>query len=244
MSQSKAPQLSVIVPVLHEEGRIGFLAEHVAELARSDDVDVQLVIVDGDCAGSTLAALPEAQQAGAVGICAKPGRAAQMNAGARVATGEVLLFLHADTRLPRGAFARIFQALGNGLAQAGAFDFQFDAVGIPYAVLAWTGRLRSRLERCPYGDQAHFFPRAVFFGLGGYPEIPLMEDVELMWRVRRRRLPLCILPDRVTTSARRYVEEGPIRRVLRNCWLRAAHAFGADPVKLARQYRPHVEDDY
>ncbi|MGE4293024.1 MAG: TIGR04283 family arsenosugar biosynthesis glycosyltransferase [Desulfovibrio sp.] len=241
MFQSKAVRISVIVPVLHESGRVAALAEHLRRMAETDGVAVQIVFVDGDPKGSTLAALPGAREGGIVGLCAGPGRGAQMNAGAHIADGEVLLFLHADSRLPEGAFQRIDQVVSNGLSQAGAFDLAFDDPAWRFRALAATARLRSRLERRPYGDQAHFFPRAVFFGLGGYPEIPLMEDVELMERVRRRRLTLSILPDRVTVSARRYVHEGFVRRIVRNLVLRAAHALGADPARLARWYRPHSD---
>lgn len=232
----------MIVPVLHEAGRIVPLVAQLRTQARTEGVGLEIVVVDGDPRGSTLAALHAAGTGEAgpgpdlVMLRAGPGRAAQLNAGARAASGEVLLFLHADTRLPGGALIRARQVLGNGLAQVGAFDLQFDARGPSYALIAALARLRSRLERCPYGDQAHFFPRAIFFGLGGYPEIPLMEDVELMRTARRRGLVLCILPDRVTTSARRYAAEGPLRRALRNVGLRLAHAAGADPARLARRY--------
>ncbi|MEF2145468.1 MAG: TIGR04283 family arsenosugar biosynthesis glycosyltransferase [Desulfovibrionaceae bacterium] len=234
-----SPYLSVIVPVLGEAERVPGIVRHVRLRALESGLDVELVMVDGDPAGSSLVALNDSD---VVSLIAEPCRSGQMNAGARASRGEHLLFLHADTLLPPGAFTRLQQVMDLGFAQAGAYDLEFDDSSWTLRLVAAAARLRSRLERCPYGDQALFFPRAVFFGLGGFPGIPIMEDVELMQLVRRRGLPLCILPDRVITSARRYRRQGVWRCVLRNLRMRTGHALGMRHADLATMYPPHSQE--
>ncbi|WMW66157.1 glycosyltransferase family 2 protein [Nitratidesulfovibrio liaohensis] len=196
-------------------------------------------------------------------VAAPRGRARQMNAGAAVARGQVLLFLHADTRLPEGAFPTVLRALGiggaegvgdvgargtrhaddgvfrdaNGVPGAGAFTLGIDAPGAWFRVVETLGNLRNRLTRTPYGDQAQFFRAGVFRSLSGYTDLPLMEDVEIMRRVRRAGLPLALLALRAVTSARRWRDEGAVRCTLRNVCLRLLYALGVPAQILARWYR-------
>ncbi|WP_147822144.1 TIGR04283 family arsenosugar biosynthesis glycosyltransferase [Salidesulfovibrio onnuriiensis] len=232
----KIPLISVIVPVWNEQRGINSLVRHVRELARG--LDVEILVADGHPDATTLAALDEPA---VIRVRAPQGRAVQMNAGAAGATGDILLFLHADTRLPGDAFRKVAGAVALGF-RAGAFDLAIDS-GHPWLwLVARVASLRSRLERLPYGDQAHFFDAGYFRELGGYAEIPIMEDVELFRRVRRAGERIRILPDRAVTSARRWEKEGMLQRTLANWWLRLRYALGADPEDLAGRYRPHSEN--
>lgn len=227
---------SVIVPVLNEGPAINELIRHVRDVSRGAEVEV--IVADGHPEATTLAVLTEPD---VVHVHAPLGRAVQMNAGARLATGEMLIFLHADTRLPPGAVHKAHEALAQG-AVAGAFDLAIDSDRLWFRMLARVASKRSRLERIPYGDQVHFFSAALFRELGGYAEIPIMEDVEMFRRIRRAGKPIRILGDRAVTSARRWEKEGIFRRTLMNWGLRFRYACGADPAELVKQYRPHTTE--
>ncbi|WP_442935465.1 TIGR04283 family arsenosugar biosynthesis glycosyltransferase [Nitratidesulfovibrio sp. 1201_IL3209] len=264
--------LSVVVPVLHEAQGIAELAGHVRALAAGlPDGAVELVVADGAPEGDTLAALgtlmagaawragtgPSGKDVSVAGlpvrtVAAPRGRARQMNAGAAVARGRVLLFLHADTRLPDGAFPAVLRALGaeghgDGndsipraeafVPRAGAFALGIDAPGAWFRVVEALGNLRNRLVRTPYGDQAQFFRAGLFRAMGGYPDLPLMEDVEIMRRLRGAGEPLALLDLRAVTSARRWRDEGAVRCTLRNVCLRLLYALGVPAQRLARWYR-------
>ncbi|HCG05839.1 MAG TPA: glycosyl transferase [Desulfovibrio sp.] len=291
--------LSVVVPVLHEAHRIAELARHVAALAAHlPGGAVELVVADGAPEADTLAALASwqadaktdagtacgaPQRPGVGGISCGPlpvravaaprGRARQMNAGAAVAEGQVLLFLHADTRLPDDAFPAVLRAMGVDVdvdtnvgtgadmvahrgentpasgagpadnaapatdARSGAFTLSIDAPGAWFRVVEALANLRNRLTRTPYGDQAQFFRAELFRAMGGYPDQPLMEDVEIMRRLRGLGEPLALLPQRVVTSARRWRDEGAVRCTLRNVCLRLLYALGVPAQLLGRWYR-------
>ncbi len=229
-----APDISVIVPVLYEGDTIGQTLEHIAVVA--DTVTYEIIVVDGDPQGSTLHHLPQEQAI--TGIRSKAGRGNQMNAGADLAQGKILLFLHADTGLPYQALQRIVHTINKTKAVAGAFDFSIDS---PRRILDWISRgasLRSRLTRLPYGDQAIFMARTTFLALGGYPDFPILEDVDLMRRLKRQRLPIYLICDRVSVSARRWEQEGIIFCTVRNWILLSLYYLGVSPHQLARWYRP------
>lgn len=231
----KAP-VSVVVPTWNEQAGINRLVRHIRDI--SGERPVEIIVSDGHPQATTLSALTEP---GVVRIHAPQGRARQVNAGAKAANGVVLLFLHADTRLPPGALDLARKVVDSGF-RAGAFDLDIDS-GHPWLwLVARTASLRSRLERVPYGDQAHFFEAGYFRELGGYAEIPIMEDVELFRRIRKRGDPVRILRQRVTTSARRWEKEGMLARTLTNWRLRLRYAMGADPRELAGHYEPHISD--
>ena len=154
-----------------------------------------------------------------------------MNAGARDALGSVLLFLHADTLLPADAM----QAVTNARGEWGRFDVAIDGAGPLLALVAFAMNARSRLTGIATGDQAIFVSRAAFEAVGGFPPIPLMEDVALSRALLRRSRPAC-LRQRAVTSGRRWQRHGTVRTILLMWRLRLAYALGADPHRLARRY--------
>jgi len=228
----QSPAVSVIVPVLHEAGRLDPLIDHVRQTAGAEPVEI--ILVDGSPDGESIGTVTRGQ---VTLLTAPAGRARQMNAGAAAATGDFLLFLHADTRLPAGAFRRIAETLSDGRHGAGAFDLRYDSDRPSMRIIARAACLRSRLTRIPYGDQAHFFRRDYFEALGGYADIPFLEDVEIMRRIKSRRERICILPEPVVTSARRQQREGVLACTVRNGVVVALYYAGMSPERLARFYR-------
>jgi rSAM/selenodomain-associated transferase 2 len=225
---------SIIIPVLNEEARIAETIDHIRSLA--DGKAAEIIIADGDPAGGTLRAIPD-------GACRKllsePGRGRQLNRGAGAASGEVLIFLHADTKLPPGALISIGETLRDRRLAGGAFDLAIDSPRRAFRLIERVASLRTRLTRVPYGDQAIFLRRDWFRSLGGYREIPIMEDVDLMRRLKRSGGRIAILPERVVTSARRWEQEGIFTTTLRNWSLVTLFLLGVDAGRLARWYRPH-----
>ncbi|HEY8515671.1 MAG TPA: TIGR04283 family arsenosugar biosynthesis glycosyltransferase [Candidatus Binatia bacterium] len=220
-------RLSVIVPALDEADEI----EATLRRARAPQV-VELLVVDGGSTDDTVArARPLADDV----LIAPRGRALQMNAGARRACGDVLLFLHADTWLPEGFAEAVERAIAEG-AIAGRFDVELRGTHPFLPVIATLMNARSRWTGISTGDQAIFVRRDVFARLGGFAPIPLMEDVELGTRLRRAGR-LAPLRERVSTSARRWEEEGVARTIVLMWWLRFAYACGASPEWCARAYR-------
>ena len=220
-------RLSVVIPVLDEAATIGPALEALAPL-RHDGA--QLIVVDGGSRDGT----PDLARPFADRVIAAPrGRAAQMNAGAAIAMGGVLLFLHADTRLPVGADRAIADALAGG-ALWGRFDVSIPG-GAAFELIAAMMNLRSRITGIATGDQALFVHRDIFKAVGGFPPIALMEDVALSAKLRRLARPAC-LRTRVTTSGRRWQQHGIASTMLLMWWLRLAYFFGADPASLARRY--------
>ena len=220
-----AQRLCVIVPALNEAAGIRAALQALAPL-RSRGHEV--IVVDGGSDDGT----PQL----AAGLCdrllaAPRGRALQMNAGARAARADALLFLHADTRLPPLADLAVIEALRARLW--GRFDVRIEGRHPLLALVGWAMSLRSRLTGIATGDQAIFVRRACF---AGYPEIALMEDVALSRSLRRRGWPAC-LRLRVTTSGRRWEARGVLRTILLMWRLRLAYALGADPARLAERYR-------
>jgi len=193
----------------------------------------EVVLADG---GSTDATAAIAARSPQVRLLASPrGRARQMNAGARAARGDVLLFLHADTLLPDGALAAVEAAASDPGVVAGRFDVRFDSPRPVFRMIAWFMNHRSRWSGISTGDQAIFVCRKPFDALGGYPNMPLMEDVELCRRLKRRgqlsALRLC-----VTTSARKWEREGAFRTILLMWVLRFLYMVGVPPARLHRWY--------
>jgi len=221
-------RLSVIVPVLDEAAGIAECLHRLQPLrARGHEV----IVVDGGSRDATASiASPLADR-----LCTAPrGRAIQMNRGAQEATGDALVFLHADTSLPPQADAAILAAIGGALW--GRFDVRIEGRHPLLPMIAAAMNLRSRLSGIATGDQAIFVGRAVFEELGGYAPIALMEDIELSRRLKRRGPPAC-LRIKVSTSGRRWEERGTLRTVLLMWRLRLAYWLGADPASIARRYR-------
>jgi rSAM/selenodomain-associated transferase 2 len=221
-------RLSIIVPVLNETANIGAALDALAPLRGRG---AELIVVDGGSSdGTAVLAQPLADQV----LSAPRGRASQMNAGAAAAKGDVLLFLHADTRLPNDADRLILDELARSSRSWGRFDLRFDAGGL-LRLIAIMMNTRSRVTGIATGDQAMFMTRAAFDSVGGFPPIALMEDVALSTRLKRISRPLC-LTARVTTSGRRWQRHGLMRTVLLMWHLRLRFFLGVDPARLARDY--------
>lgn len=219
--------ISVIIPVLHEQERINEVISHL-ELPGQ-----QVIVVDGDPAGSTLTVITHPA---VITLTAPKGRGSQLAAGARIAGGDILLLLHADTRLPEAALTSIRQAVSNG-ATWGAFRLGIDAPETAYRIIERSVDLRCQLFALPYGDQAIFVTRAALQQVGGIPDIPLMEDVKLARSLKMANQPFALLPERVHTSARRWRKDGILRRTLKNWWLLCRYLAGTTPDNLAKEYR-------
>jgi rSAM/selenodomain-associated transferase 2 len=226
------PNFSIIIPVLHETERINDLIGHLRQV--DPEKRSEIIVVDGAPEKDTLQAIQDDK---VIGISSEKGRAKQMNAGASIAKGEVLIFLHADTELPSRALKKIEAVIEKRGLMAGAFDLGIQSNQLIFKVIAFLGSLRSRLNRIPYGDQAIFLRRKYFNNVGGYKEIPLMEDVELMRRIKRMSGKVWILNDRVMTSPRRWEEEGLVFCILRNWTLQILYFLGVSPHKLVNFYK-------
>jgi rSAM/selenodomain-associated transferase 2 len=221
-------RLSVIVPTLEEEHALG------PTLARVRTAEVhEVIVVDGGSRDAT--ARVAARSADRV-LVAPAGRAGQMNAGAAAASGDVLLFLHADTLLPLGFAAAIARALADPATVAGRFDVRLEGASVLLPVIAAAVNARSRWTRIATGDQAIFVRRCAFEAVGGYAPVPLFEDVRLTAALKRVGRIACVR-ERVVTSARRWERRGPLRTVLLMWGLRVGHALGVPPARLRRLYR-------
>lgn len=225
ISYRAAVRIAVVIPALDEAERV---ADAVAS-ARAPGVDVW--VVDG---GSRDATRERARAAGARVLDAPRGRAAQLDAGTRASEGEVVVLLHADTRLPPGWAEAVRAALADPRVVGGAFRLRFDGAGAALRVVEWGAWLRSRWLGLPYGDQALFARRAVLEAAGGVPQAPIMEDLDLV-RALRRRGRLALLPLAVVTSARRYGAR-PLRHMLRNWAALAAWRLGVNRARVAGWY--------
>jgi rSAM/selenodomain-associated transferase 2 len=222
-------KLSIIIPVLNEGETI---AEALDALADPRARGTEVIVVDGGSRDATVQrARPRANRV----IPASRGRALQMNAGAEQAAGDVLLFLHADTRVPADVEHVVRKGLERSGRVWGRFDVKIDGRSPVLSIVAWFMNLRSRLTGIATGDQAMFVRRSTFQAVGGFPAIALMEDIALCKRLKRVSRPLC-LRERVTTSGRRWENKGVLNTIILMWRLRLGYFFGADPKELARRY--------
>lgn len=224
-------ELSIIMPALNEAAGIVAALQPLQALRAHG---VELIVVDGGSHDDTAdLARPWADRV----LTAPRGRARQMNAGAAVARGRVLLFLHADSRLPDGAKQWVTAAIGDVLAGRlwGRFDVVIAGRSPWLKLIAFMMNWRSRLTGIATGDQAIFVATAAFHAVGGFPDIPLMEDIALSKALKRLGRPVCLAAC-VTTSGRRWETHGVWRTILLMWWLRLRYFFGADPTRLALEY--------
>lgn len=225
------PQLSIVIPVLNEALLV---ATSLGRLQAYRQHGVELIVVDGGSGDDSVKlARPFADEV----IQARRGRAIQMNAGAAIAHGETLLFLHLDSILPPGADELVARALNPARADWGHFDVEIENSNPMLAVIAWCMNRRSRRTGIATGDQAIFVRRATFEAAGAYPPIALMEDIALCKRLRVQGRPM-VIAEKVRTSGRRWERNGVLRTILLMWWLRLRYFLGGNPDRLATLYDP------
>ncbi|HZN02384.1 MAG TPA: TIGR04283 family arsenosugar biosynthesis glycosyltransferase [Candidatus Polarisedimenticolia bacterium] len=244
--------ISVVIPTLDEESA---LPATLAALRDQEDAPpFEVILADGGSRDTTVALFESVPAVGAsaddvagaeagpgglhrrVVLCAARGRAAQMNAGAALARGDALLFLHADTLLPPRGLAAIDAALRDPRVAGGGFRMRYLEPDARLRIVAAWATLRSRLTGIHYGDQGMFLRRDLFRRLGGFPPLPLFEDLRLA-RLLRKEGTVITLSYAVRTSGRRLLRDGVARTSLQFGWLKLRHALGADPARLWREYR-------
>ena len=222
---SVAP-VAVIIPTLDEARELERCLPAVVKSAS------EVVVTDGGSRDGT----PEtARRLGATVVSGERGRGLQLNRGAAATSARTLLFLHADTELPTGALEKVVEAT-DADAIGGGFQIHFGSENPIYRVGSTVVNLRSRLFKTPLGDQAQFASRSSFEELGGYPDWPILEDLEFIRRLKKKGK-IAILSPAVTTSARRFEEGGIARTLLLNWWIFALYYAGVSPERLARLYR-------
>jgi rSAM/selenodomain-associated transferase 2 len=226
MNQS-SPDISVVIPALNEADTIG-----PALAGTRNSEGIECIVVDG---GSQDKTTEVAQASGAQVLHSPPGRARQMNAGAKAAQGEFLVFLHADTRLPVGFADHVRRILTTPGVAAGAFEMKIDGSFPGLRIIERVANWRSRYLKTPYGDQVIFLRKKTFIQSGCFPELPIMEDFELIRRVRRQGR-IAMAPAAALTSPRRWQRVGPWRVTLINQVVILGFFLGVDPVRLARWY--------
>jgi len=224
-----ATRLSIVIPALNESEN---LARNLPDLVTREP-DAEVLVVDGgseDDSREAVARIPSVRW-----LAGERGRARQMNAGARAAHGDVLVFLHADTVLPDRAGAAIHEALVDPDVVGGRFDVRLDSRRILLAVVGWMMNQRSRLTGISTGDQAIFARRKAFDAVGGFADIPLMEDIDFTRRLKRLG-GMAALRQRVITSARKWEREGVVRTIVLMWTLRLLYTLGVSPARLHRWY--------
>jgi rSAM/selenodomain-associated transferase 2 len=218
--------LSVVIPAFDEEDRIADAVDSACAPG------VEVIVVDG---GSLDATRERAAASGARVVRSRKGRAAQLDAGVQSSQGDAIVFLHADTRLPSGYEVAVTRCLEAEGSVGGAFRFRFDQRSWGLRLIEWGVRIRVAWFGLPFGDQALFVRRDALAAAGGVPQVPIMEDLDLVRALRRQgRMSRLALP--VTTSARRYRARGSTRTVVRNALAVAAWWLGIDRDRVAAWY--------
>ncbi len=224
-------RFSIIIPVLHESEIINTCLSSLTQLKTEQPFEI--IVVDGSPTQDTLCAITDKN----VMKYASPlGRGRQMNEGAAYATGDILVFVHADTLLPSDALSVIQTIMENKRIVGGAFSHQFQVQTPYFKMLSALATLRSQITHAPYGDQVHFLRKTSFDAIGGYKDIPLMEDVELMRRMKKKKWKIIILPHHIITSTRRWDQEGLVYTSLRDIVIIFLYWCGMRTEKLARFY--------
>lgn len=233
METNSTLKLSIIIPVYNEGERLFSFIQHVLRIIGPFS---QIIIVDGASNDHSLQSLKalSLQELNLELVSAPKSRALQMNAGAKIAKGNTLLFLHADTLLPETAIAELNSFWGSNCLW-GRFDVKLDHKALAYKIIAWFINKRSRLTGIATGDQAIFVKRALFEKIKGYKDQPLMEDIELCMQLKKHSKPYFI-SSTVCTSARKWENEGVVKTVWLMWKLRAAYAMGKSPQELVKIY--------
>lgn len=224
-------RFSIIIPVLHESGIINALLDSLQQLEHEKPFEI--IVVDGSKTQDTLQVISDTTVRK---YACLQGRGRQMNEGAAHAIGDILVFLHADTFLPPNALSQINAALENERYVGGAFSYQFQLQTTLFRMIAAIATLRSQITRAPYGDQVIFLRKTHFNSIGGYKDIPLMEDVELMRRIKKKKYQIIILPCHIFTSTRRWEQEGLLHTTLLDIIIIFLYWCRIPTEKLARFY--------
>lgn len=224
--------ISIIIPVLNEKDRVNQFIADIYALAGIDRCEV--IVVDGDIDGSTVTAIEDER---VIFVTSDRGRGKQMNAGARTAKGSTLLFLHSDTLLPARAIGAIEKHVTDQRNIAGAFELSIDSDRVIYKWIAFWAHVRYKYFGLPYGDQGIFIRKDYFESIGGFADFKIMEDVDLVRRIKKQGGKICILPEKATTSARRWEKEGAVYGTLRNAALLMLFYAGVKPELLAKFYK-------
>lgn len=224
-------KISIIIPVLNEQKTIN---ETIEKIYASNKVVFEIIVVDCDPKGSTIESV---KKSNVIKLISQRGRAKQMNAGAKKASGKILLFLHSDTELPNDALNKISTLFNTANYVAGAFDLEINDKKTIFRIIEKVASFRSRLTSIPYGDQAIFVDKDYFKKIGGFSDIPLMEDVELMQRIKKLKGKIHIFKETVKTSSRRWQKEGVFYCTIRNWFLICFYYLGVSPEKLVRFYK-------
>ena len=227
----KDVKISVIIPVLNERENIGRCIEGVL----SEGTRSEVIVCDGGSTDGSLEIVERYRGKGVALLRTRKGRGVQMNAGASAAEGDIFLFLHADTRLERGWFAAVTTAVDDPAVAGGAFSLQIDNPSKRYRLIESWVKFRCRFFLLPYGDQAIFIRRGTFEKVGGYKDIPLMEDVDIAERMKNTGR-ISILRKKAVTDARRWEKEGWLYTSVRNQTIMLMYRFGVEPGRLARMY--------
>lgn len=226
--------ISLIVPVLNEEKAIEALLAHLETLSGEKEI----IVVDGGSADRTIEMIElAAERVSVAAVIEGPrGRGPQCDAGAARASGDTLLFVHADSRLEQDALARVERAVARGAAW-GCFRLRFDDAHWAARAVAWASNLRARWRGVVFGDQGIFMTRELFGEVGGFPALPLMEDYQLSLNLKKRKLPPAQINCFITSSARRLVAGGRLRTAWKMWRLRALYRRGADISIIQAMYR-------
>lgn len=222
-------KISIIIPVLNEAKNLPKTLGEIQNTA----TNIEIIIVDGGSQDNTIEI---ALVAGVKVLHSQPGRALQMNAGAAIATGTILLFLHGDTQLPNGFDTLIRETLAQGTPIAGAFELKINADLPGLRFVEWAANCRSRYLQMPYGDQGIFLRRETFQAVGGFPVSPIMEDFELIRRLRKTGK-IAIVPAAIVTSGRRWQTFGVLKTTIINQVIVLAYFLGVSPERLRQWYR-------
>lgn len=222
---------SIIVPVLNESAIINHTIKNILDI--NSENEIEIIVVDGDKGGNTINSI---KYQNIIKIIAACGRGKQMNAGASIAKGDVLIFLHADTELPKEAFTLINSVIDKKSFDCGSFSLGIKSDSLIFRLIEKMVHFRTKLTNIPYGDQTIFIKKEKFLQLNGFANIPIMEDIEFMRRVKKSGLNIYVLPQQVSTSARKWEKEGIIYTTMRNWLLTSLYLLGVQPDRLVRFY--------
>ena len=225
-------KISIIIPVLGESSTINQTIGHLYHLKFSQYAEI--IVIDGNPEMDTIRVIADSRAKKEV---AKKGRGSQMNKGADIAAGDILVFLHEDTTLEHHALKSIIDVMHHKSVVGGAFDLGIRSRKAVFRIIEKTVFIRSRIMKLPYGDQALFIKRKFFYQIGGFREIPIMEDVDLIRRIKKNGGKMAMISSKVQTSPRRWEREGVLYCTVRNWILVSLFFIGVSPFKLARFYK-------